>query len=61
MAKQKRRLTRVEKRKNYLTVKAWLTAKEKARKLKEAEKLGKLTADYRVFRKNPRRLLDKGF
>lgn len=49
MPKQKKRLTRCEKKDRFSTVKAWLDEKDKARKLKEDAELGKFTVDYRTF------------
>lgn len=50
MPKQKKRLTRKEKREKFKSVKAWLSDKEKNRRQKEAEELGKMTVDYRISR-----------
>lgn len=49
MPKQKKRLTKAEKKDRFKTVKAWLAEKDKTRRLKEDEELGKFTADYRTF------------
>jgi hypothetical protein len=49
MPKQKGRLTRKQKKAKFLTVKAWLDHKEKKRREKEDEELGKKTVDYRAL------------
>lgn len=49
MPKQKKRLTKKEKEREFKTVKAWLDEKDKARKREEGEELGKLVVDYRAF------------
>lgn len=48
MSKQKKKLTRAEKKASFSTVKAWLDEKEKKRKQEEGEELGKGTVDYDV-------------
>lgn len=49
MPKQKKRLTKKEKERKFKTVKAWLAEKDKARRLKEDEELGKMVVDYRII------------
>lgn len=48
MPKQKKRLTMAEKKDRFKTVKAWLDEKDKARRLKEDEELGKMVVSYEV-------------
>ncbi len=50
MPKQKKRLSRRQKKAKFSTVKAWLDAKDKKRRQQEAEELEKLTVDYRITR-----------
>lgn len=46
--KQKKRLTRQQKRVAFKTVKKWLAAKDKARRQEEAEEFGKLDVGYNI-------------
>lgn len=50
MPKQKKRLSRKQKKQKFKTVKAWLDEKDKKRRRQEAEELGKMTVDYRISR-----------
>lgn len=51
MPKQKKRLSRKQKKQKFKTVKAWLDEKDKKRRRQEAEELGKMTVDYRITNK----------